>query len=88
MGHLTDLSGVLLHDWIADALRAQCPGRLVLLTCLTGFSEEESEVCCSSLRVEKAILEETFRMRSTDDRFEIYIRYQVSKPTIPTYLLS
>ena len=69
--------------WIADALRAQCLGRLVLLTYSTGFREEESEVCCSSLRVEMAISEETFRIR-LDDRLEIYFRYYVSKLTIPT----
>ena len=88
MGHLKGMFRALLHDSSADALRARYLGRLALLTCSTGFREEESEVCCSSLRVKKAISEETFRMRSTDDRLEIYFRYHVSKPTIPTYLLS
>ena len=88
MGHPTGTSGALFYDLIVGALRDQYLGRLALQTYLTDCREEESEVCCSFLRVEKAISEETFRMRSTDDRLEIYIRYHVSKPTIPTYLLS
>ena len=90
VGHLMDISGALLHvDSSIDALRARCFGRHCYpMTCLTDFLEEVFEVCCSSLRVEKVISEETFGMRSTDDRLETYIRYHVSKPTVPTYLLS